>query len=108
MENYLIIRHGSNAANQERCQRAVVAVVEQVENIPEALAKASEYLFCYPGQRLEAIVMSRASARDIRDAEELSILETISCDLCGKILKLERWKIADVNICDICKEVQRG
>lgn len=106
MENYLIIRHGSNAANQERCQRAVVAVVEQVENITEALVKASEYIFCYSGQRLEAIALSRASAKDAREAEELSILETISCDLCGKILKWERWQITEGNICHACKEKQ--
>jgi len=83
MANYLIRRHGSNAANQSMTRVANVAIVE-AKNRDEAVAKAiagdvlagAEHSFdwstnkidysvsCYANQSLEAIPESKARISD--------------------------------------------
>jgi len=100
--DYVIIRHGSNAANQSMCQRAVVALVAQVKNREEALEEAMAYLTCYPNQHIELVPASKAKITDLREALELSIVEEVFCEVCGKTIHLERWKVAPANICYTC------
>jgi protein-disulfide isomerase-like protein with CxxC motif len=75
---YLILRYGSNAANQHLCNRAAVAIVEAVSQA-EARAKAyagdviasesygydgQPTLTVYNNQHLEAIPRSKARASE--------------------------------------------
>lgn len=102
--SYVIIRHGSNVSNQTMCQRAVVALVAQVNNKEEALEEAAAHLTCYNNQRIEAIPASKARAADLREAEKLSAIETVSCEVCGETMHLERWKVRPVNLCYDCSK----
>lgn len=76
---YLIVRYGSNAANQHLCQRAPVAIVAAA-NQDEAKTKATKgevlasternfvletrEVSCYNNQHLQAIPRSRARASE--------------------------------------------
>ncbi|MBW7866546.1 MAG: hypothetical protein H3C30_19295 [Candidatus Hydrogenedentes bacterium] len=66
MSEYLIYRHGSNAANQHMCQTATVAIVE-ARNQEEAKTLAAQKVTVYNNQHLEAVPRSRARTEDWND-----------------------------------------
>ena len=90
---YVIIRSGSNSANQNRCNEAVVAVIV-AENRAKAITEALAGLTVYPNQRLHAVPWSRASAaaKAEAEAEELSTTITAFCPVCGRESEQEAWK----------------
>jgi hypothetical protein len=60
---YLIIRYGSNAANQSMCNRAPVGTVE-ASSQGEAVAKMVGVVTVYNNQYLEAVPASKARVSD--------------------------------------------
>ena len=87
---YVIVRSGSNAANQSRCNEAVVAVIA-AENRAKAITEALTGLSVYPNQRLHAVPWSRASAAVRAEAEEQSETIIAFCPLCGRESEQEAW-----------------
>ena len=88
---YVILRSGSNSANQDRCNEAAVAVIT-AENRAEAITEALTGLSVYPNQRLHAVPWSRASAAAKAEAEEESATIAAFCPLCGRESEQEAWK----------------
>jgi hypothetical protein len=72
MTNYLIYRHGSNAANQSMTPTAVVCSVEAKDQT-EAVKLAADRVTVYNNQRLEAIPASKCSKEDNRQAFEANL-----------------------------------
>ena len=99
---YVIIRSGSNSANQDRCNEAVVAVIA-AENRAEAITEALAGLSVYPNQRLHAVPWSRASAAARAEAEEQSETITAFCPLCGRESEQEAWRGTMVEDCPCWK-----
>ncbi len=70
MGKFIIVRHGSNAANQSRQNRRVLGTVEAVDS-EAAYKSASEIWTCYNNQHFEAINLAgRTRAIDRADATE--------------------------------------
>lgn len=69
MTRYVILRHGSNAANQSMTLTAVLGTVEAPDR-RSAVDAAAERWTCYNGQHFDPIPWSRASRRDRDDALE--------------------------------------
>jgi len=95
MSNYVIFRHGSNAANQSLCPVAIVATVE-AKNRKEAKA-SEEYTdalaSCYFNQFLELKPFSSlnsAEREELRTFQEDDALTSClipgECQICGKIM----------------------
>jgi len=61
--NYLIYRHGSNRANQERCSKMPVAIVCATSR-QEACRIAQQNVIFHANQTAEAVSESKASATD--------------------------------------------
>lgn len=82
MPMYLIVRHGSNGANQPMRARAPVAIVEAKnrkdaeETEHDGSAHSSAWLVLAPevkvwaNQRIEAIPVSKASKADLLEVQE--------------------------------------
>ncbi len=71
MPNYVLIRHGSNSANQPMCDRAPVAIVTAANR--EA-ARREFTGNVYANQYLEVVPLSRARRADVREIEEIEEL----------------------------------
>ena len=99
---YVILRSGSNSANQDRCNEAAVAVIT-AENRAEAITEALTGISVYANQRLRAIPWSRASASVRAEAEELSEIITAFCPLCGRESEQEAWKGTVAEDCPCCE-----
>ena len=99
---YVIIRSGSNTANQSRCDEAIVAVIA-AENRAKAITEALTGLSVYPNQRLHAVPWSRASAAARAEAEEQSETITAFCPLCGREFEQEAWRGTMVEDCPCWK-----
>lgn len=71
LHEYIVYRHGSNAANQSMCNRAPVAVVN-ARNATEAckLARESGEFTVYVNQFLSAIPATRVSRENRQAAFE--------------------------------------
>lgn len=63
-KNYLIYRHGSNAANQSMCNKAPVAIVNEAETSDEAERIAAKHLTVYANQFLSAVEEGEADIDD--------------------------------------------
>lgn len=61
--NYLVYRHGSNAANQSMCEKMPVAIVE-ADSAAEACDASGEDAHCYNNQWLSAVAEYHAPAAD--------------------------------------------
>ncbi len=91
MTRYLIIRHGSNGANQSMREVAPVAIVE-AKSREEATRTESdghcswlaldERVTVYANQWLNAVPASRARIADMREADEADARES-----------LEQWRV---------------
>lgn len=66
---YLVIRHGSNAANQSMCQRAVLGIVE-ADNKTEARELAESKWTVYNNQHLEILTADESTDEDWNAAQE--------------------------------------
>ena len=99
---YIIVRSGSNAANQSRCNEAVVAVIA-AKSRAKAITEALTGLSVYPNQRLHAVPWSRASAAARAEAEEQSETITAFCPLCGRESEQEAWRGDMVEDCPCWK-----
>ena len=99
---YVIIRSGSNSANQDRCNEAIVAVIA-AENRAKAITEALTGLSVYPNQRLHAVPWSHASAATKAEAEEQSETITAFCPLCGRESEQEAWRGTMVEDCPCCE-----
>lgn len=67
--DFLIVRHGSNAANQGMCDRLPVAIVSAPTG-KEACEKAAERINCYANQHLEWV-----AEKDVDADEWNAVLE---------------------------------
>lgn len=70
MATWIVLRHGSNAANQSLCQTAVVGVV-QARNKREAANKFAHSVTVYANQFLEFLPQSKAKRWQVQMAREL-------------------------------------
>ena len=68
--HYVVIRHGSNAANQSMTPRMAVGIVT-ARSRKEAQEIAEGTYDCYNNQHLELISESKASAADWNEAVEM-------------------------------------
>lgn len=74
LTNYLIYRHGSNAANQSMTNKLPIAIIEETSK-ENAVAKALKEHTCYANQFLSAVTESKANKTHWNTvAEEESIL----------------------------------
>ena len=69
MARYIVVRYGSNAANQSMCNRAVLGTVDG-KNREQAMEAATELGPVYNNQHLELIPSSRARIPDWNEAVE--------------------------------------
>jgi hypothetical protein len=69
MATYVVVRHGSNAANQSMCQRSVLGFVEAKDR-DAAYAECHDRWTCYNNQQFELVSLSRARKADITEANE--------------------------------------
>lgn len=69
MTRYVIVRHGSNGANQHLTPEMVVGTVE-ARGWRKAISTAAEKWTCYNNQYFSPIAWSRASVRQRDDALE--------------------------------------
>ncbi len=79
MANYIVRRHGSNAANQSMTQIAVVGSVE-AKNRKEAREKFTEEnptVAVYNNQFLEFVPLSKATQEDQEAANECDVLNEV-------------------------------
>lgn len=74
MANYLIYRHGSNAANQSMTPVMAIDIIE-AKNLDSALAIARDKHTVYPNQQLTGVCESRASRRDWNAVVEQQAIE---------------------------------
>ena len=88
MKKFIVIRYGSNSANQSMCPRAVVGVV-LAHNEESARETAEAEWTCYNNQHFEFLRPSEASYADKRDAAE-----------CEPINRLEQEKQLDAKLAD--------
>ena len=63
MTNYLIYRHGSNAANQSMTPVMPIAIIES-KTLNAAIAKARDEHTVYPNQFLTGVCESKAKSSD--------------------------------------------
>lgn len=68
MTNYILFRHGSNAANQSMTQTAVVGSI-MAKTRQDAREKGAELVTVYSNQRIEARPASRCSRAAIEEAQ---------------------------------------
>jgi hypothetical protein len=88
MTQYLVYRHGSNAANQPMRDRAPVAIVEaRTRDDATACAysvddpRIADHAYCilarhvsvWANQRLSAVPVSRAPKADVREVQETDL-----------------------------------
>lgn len=71
---WVVVRHGSNAANQSMTPRAVVGTVTATNRV-DAYAKAAQKFTAYSNQHIELIPESRANKEDARVAFEEDVLD---------------------------------
>jgi hypothetical protein len=71
MENYLIIRHGSNAANQPMQATKAIAIVLNARDRLVATQIVGERHMVYGNQRLEAIRESKLNKRQKEEWKDL-------------------------------------
>lgn len=90
MKNYIVIRHGSNSANQSMCQEAVVGIIE-ANNKKEAKEEAYNKWTFYNNQYPEIKTFSEATKLEKEVAMEINAIdsiiikkEEIGCVVCGK------------------------
>ena len=69
MATYVVIRHGSNAANQSMCMRAVLGLQEAPSHT-KARELVAQRFTCYNNQHFELVPVSQARAADKRQAEQ--------------------------------------
>ena len=70
MKTYVVVRHGSNAANQSMIQRMVLGFVEALDDC-EAKEKANDHWTCYNNQYFEVIEESEVNVDDWNEANEI-------------------------------------
>ncbi len=80
MATFIIVRHGSNAANQSMQFRKVLGTIEAADS-QEAKEKASERWDCYNGQYFEAINLAGRTRK--ADREEAADEDAASGALAG-------------------------
>lgn len=68
-EQFLVIRHGANTANQPMAYRMVLGVVE-AEDIHEARKFANDHWTVYNNQRIEIQTNEEATSEDWNEAQE--------------------------------------
>lgn len=75
MTNYLIYRHGANAANQSMTPVMAIDIVA-AKNKQEAIAISKGQITCYNNQFLSAVAESKANKTDwFEAATEIAIRE---------------------------------
>lgn len=68
MTTYILVRHGSNSANQPMCPRAVIGMTDADS---QGAAKQDTHGYTlYQNQWIQAISWSRASRADREEAEQ--------------------------------------
>jgi len=103
MATYVVIRSGSNSANQSQCNEMAVAVIA-AKNRAEAVTEALASVSVYANQRLHAVPWSRTSAAIRAEAEELSAIIPAFCPLCGRESEQEAWKGTMIENCPQCRK----
>lgn len=66
---FVVVRHGSNAANQPMTPRLAVGIVEAASE-EDARKEAEEQFNCYANQHLEILTEEEASSEDWNEACE--------------------------------------
>lgn len=74
LKQYVVIRHGSNAANQSMTPKMVVGIA-RAETYDDAKAQASEEFNCYNNQFLELVPWYQATAAEKRTASEIDSMQ---------------------------------
>ncbi|MDX2100626.1 MAG: hypothetical protein SFW36_22840 [Leptolyngbyaceae cyanobacterium bins.59] len=67
MNNYLIVRHGLNSANQPECSRKPIGITRATDLDDAVRAALDCGVSCYTSQTLEAIPLEQAESRDLRE-----------------------------------------
>jgi hypothetical protein len=81
MPKFIVVRHGSNSANQPMRHRAVIGViVAKDEEQATEVAEAQPSFKCYNNQHLELIQAKDASRADKLEARELDVINAIEQD----------------------------
>ena len=79
MKKFIVVRYGSNAANQSMCDRAVVGVVLAHDEDHARKIAAVEWT-CYNNQHLVFLRPSEASYADKREAAECEPINAVAAE----------------------------
>jgi hypothetical protein len=69
MATYVVVRHGSNGANQSMCNRSVLGFVEAKDR-DAAYTECHDRWTCYANQQFELIPVLQAKKADLEEANE--------------------------------------